>query len=283
MKKLFLSIISLIFVCSAFAMDLQNNIQKQVENTLLSKQNKQNPQPLQLTASIAQWGIRYPSFNEILPPEKVYVSAPDYKIPEEYSFYVIHHFNYAYHFIYKATAQEIEKNLSKEYTVLETEPVSGWQGPAKIQVVDADKLIENRPLVEAYVSFDGTQRSPATYTTVKCKAYALSNQWLITSASCPLIKSVDIPSLPAGFEDAYGQEVERIYINKKPITRPAFTQNEHILLIEVPGTKENKEMISLLDTKHKLDVSAYSKIDFGSVDLSLKKEDLEFIQKTIRK
>lgn len=126
--------------------------------------------------------------------------------------------------------------------------------------IEIDSLLEGRTPVYGELFSNGSSVSTPVMGTIGCKAYALSPQWVITSATCP-IDTYDSSVLAVQgilYPDRTDRRILGIALNGAYINEPFYEKKGNILLFYVPQDK-NPALSKMLAQKKTLKVMAFSK------------------------
>ena len=175
--------------------------------------------------------------------ERVKLRGPDWSIPDEFLY---SQYDYSTLFIYPATAQERKNDKA-------------YQDENGKYVIDYEELIPGREPILGMVWFNGWQKSSPKEGIIGCKMYALSDQWLITSANCPVEKYDPSPVQIHGY--TYDQRSDRkitsMELDGTRLNNARYMLNDRVLLLYVPRP-ENAALAEKLNNKKQLNILAFS-------------------------
>ena len=175
--------------------------------------------------------------------ERVKLHGPDWRIPDEFLYSV---YDYSTLFIYPATPQERENGKAR-------------RDENGKYIIEHDELLPGREPILGMVWFNGWQKSGPKEGIIGCKMYALSDQWLITSANCPVEKYDPSPIQINGYD--YDQRSDRkitsMRLNGKELNNARYMLNDRVLLLYVPRG-ENTALAETLNNKKQLNILAFS-------------------------
>ena len=222
---------------------LETELERAAAQAAVSNKNVMNDNIL-LTVSFTEKGIRPISEkDEYLMSEIFELHAPSWSC-----FAKEQHPNYEYKeiFTYEATPQERMNGLAYEkngffYTT-------------------TNELLEGRTPVSGRLWFTGKEKTHAMKALAGCKTYALSEQWLLTSATCPLVAYDNSPLYSNGsvFRQRTDRKILQIRANDMPLYNVVYKANDHVLLIFVP-LEDNPFMKYLTGKAKKLHILAFSR------------------------